>query len=230
MSNSLIVGNDLWKLKRSSSESMWDDLEIGFDKSKYAEYYDDFFNYVAGDWTVTETGSGSRAIQDAVSGVLLVTNANGASDLNNLQKVGEAFLPAAGKKIWYESRFYIGDVSSSTVIMGLSVTDTSLGASAPANGIYFSNTADSALAFTSRASSVSSSESGLLTTADSIYVKVGFKVIGTGLVEYWVNDVKQGSITTNIPATELRVSFCVNNGTTAAETLGIDYIRAIQER
>ena len=209
---------------------MWDDYELGFSKSKYAEYYDDFFNYVAGDWTVTETGSGTRAITDAVSGVLLITNAAGASDLNNLQKVGEAFLPAAGKKIWFESRFYIADVSSSTVIMGLAITDTSLGASIPANGIWLSNTGDSALAFVSRASSASSTETGLITTADNTYVKVGFKVTGTGLVEYWVNDVYQGSVTTNVPVTELRVSFCVNNGTTAAEILAIDYIRAVQER
>ena len=61
-------------------------------------------------------------------------------------------------------------------------------------------------------------------------LKAGFKVTGTGLVEYWVNDVYQGSVTTNVPVTELRVSFCVNNGTTAAEILAIDYIRAVQER
>ncbi len=227
---SIVVGHPLQKLKDRQSESMWDDYEIGFDKSKFAEHYDDFFNYVAGDWTITETGSGSRATADAASGVLLVTNAAGGSDLNNLQKLGEAFLPAAGKKIWFEARYYLGAVASSSTFMGLSITDTALVASAPADGIYFSSAANSALAFVSRGSSVSSTASSLKTISNNAFTKVGFKVTGSGLVEYWVDDVKKGSFTANIPATELRISFAVNNGTTAAETMGVDYIRVVQER
>jgi len=214
---------------------MWDDYEFGADRSKYAEFMDDFFKYAAGDWSITTTedgggGDASEAITDEVGGVLLITNDNGASDLDQLQLVGESVKPAAGKKIWFEARFKVGDVSSSSVLVGLAVTDTSLVASAPANGIYFRSDGDGILDFASNASSVESAETGLHTMADGIYIKVGFKVVGTGLIEYWVNNVKKGSVTTNIPTTEMRLSLAITNGTTAAETMSVDYARIVQER
>lgn len=234
---SRVVVHPYLKLKDAHSESMWDDYEIGFDKSKYAEFFDDFFSYAAGDWTITTTedgggGSASEAITDAAGGVLLITNDNGASDLDQLQRVGEAFLPAAGKKLWFESRFKIGDVSSSTVIVGLAVTDTSLVASAPANGIYFQSAGASDLDFVSTAGSAAatSSAEGIIAITDGGWVKVGFKVNGVSSVDYWVNDVKRGTITSNIPTTEMRISLAITNGTTAAETLSVDYVRVVQER
>jgi len=232
---SRIVSHPYFKLKDSKSESMWDDFEFGFDKSKYAEYFNDFFTYAAGDWTITTTedgggGSASEAIADAGGGVLLITNDNGASDLDQLQLVGESILPAAGKKVWFESSFKLGDVSSSDAIVGLAVTDTSLVASAPANGIYFRCPGTSDIDFISIASSVESAEGGIISIADDTYVKVGFKVHGTSKIDYWINDVKRGSVTANIPTTEMRLSLAISNGTTAAETLSVDYVRMVQER
>lgn len=231
---SRIIAHPYLKLKDATTESMWDDYEFGADESKYSIWKDDYHKYAAGDWTITTTeaggGDASETITDAAHGVLLITNDAGAADLDQLQMVGECFLPAAGKTGWFECRFYIGDVSSSNVIVGLAVTDTSLVASAPANGMYFHCPATSDIDFISRASSTSSAADGIIAITDNGYVKVGFKVNGTSSVDYWVNDVKRGTITSNIPATEMRLSYAISNGAAAAETLGVDYVRIVLER
>lgn len=228
------VAHPYFKLKDSHTESMWDDFQFGFDKSKYAEYYNDYFTFAPADFTITTTedggGDATELITDAVGGVLLITNDAGGSDLDNLQMVGESVLPAAGKQIWFESRFFASDVSSSTVIIGLSITDASLVAGISNDAIFFSVTGDSTLAFTSRASSVSSTAASLKTVTDSGMTKVGFKISGTNKIEYWVDDVKKGSFVADIPVTELRLSYAITNGTTANEAMGIDYVRIVQER
>lgn len=224
------VAHPYMKLKDAAEESMWDGYEIGFDRSKFAEYYDDFFTYTAGDWTVTSTGSGSRAVTDAVGGVLLLTTGSTDDNSEELQTVGEVALPAAGKKLWFEARFYTEDADDTDIFIGLSDTDTTL-IDGVSDGLYFhSSDGDALLDFNATSGSTSSTDTGIATLTDSGFVKVGFRVDGTGLVSYWVNDVKKGSFTTNIPTTEMAISFAVQTGSAAAHTMGIDYIRVVQER
>ena len=87
--------------------------------------FDDFLSYVAGDWTVTNVGSTpTQALTDVTGGVLLLTTVASASSSTYLQKVGASFLPAAGKQLWFASRFRVSDVADSQLVMGLQLTDT----------------------------------------------------------------------------------------------------------
>ncbi|CAN8139373.1 conserved hypothetical protein [uncultured Thiomicrorhabdus sp.] len=224
------ITKPLFKLADGAEESMWDDYEFGADRSQFAEYYDDFFVYNAGEWTVTSTGTGSRAITDVAGGVLLLTTGSTDDNSEELQTVGEVALPAAGKKLWFEARYYVEDATDSDSFIGLSDTDTTL-VDGVSDGLYFSHTDGAAgMTFSSTSGSTTSSESGIHTLVANTYVKVGFKVVGTGLVEYWVDNVKQGSITSNIPTTEMAISFAIQTGSAAAHKMGIDYIRLVQER
>lgn len=74
----------------------------------------------------------------------------------------------------------------------------------------------------------------IATFAADTYIKVGFRITGTSLVEYWVNDVYQGSFNTNIPTVPLRITRHFQDGDTGAAlgslTLSEDYIFVAQKR
>jgi hypothetical protein len=215
---------------RSDQPSMWDGYVFG-KPGAFSTYFNDFHQYLAGDWTITTTeagaGSATEAITDETGGVLLLTNAAGDDDLDSLQLVGESFLPAAGKRIYFETRVKISDATDTDALVGLVVTDTS--PLAHANGIVFrKDDDDTNWDFASTASSVSDEDSGIA-TATTGYIKLGFKVTGTGLIEYYVNDVKKGE-TNTVPTTEMRITMHIQNGTNVAKTMSIDYIFAAQER
>jgi len=220
------------KRRNSDQPSMWDDYQFGADKAKYAEYFNDFHSFTAADFTITTTeagaGSATEAIQDAGLGVLLLTNAAGDDDLDSLQLVGESATAVAGKRMWFECRFRTNEATQTDVLVGLVVTDTT--PLAHVNGIVFrSDDGDANIDFATT-STTTSTENAIATLADDTFIKVGFKVSGTGLVEYFVNDVKQGELTSDIPTTEMRITFHIQNGETTAHNMGIDYVRLVQER
>lgn len=218
------------RIKRSADDqpSMWDDFQFGR-PGIMSVYYNDFHTYDANDWTVTETQAGAtEATTDSHGGVLLITNTAADNDIVGLQlgeSSGESLAVAAGRNIWFECRFQINDATQSDFVIGLHVTDTSPVASAPADGIYFrKDDGDTSLDCVCRASSTSSEEAAVATVADTTNITVGFKVTGTGLCEFWVNNVLEATLTTQIPTTEIRPSFCIQNGEAVAKTMSVDYI------
>jgi len=208
---------------------------IAPDPTKAHVFFDDFDCYVAGDWTITTTeagtGSATEALTDADGGVLLLTNAAGDNDLDFLQKVGESFLMAAGKKAWFKARFKVSDATQSDFVMGLQITDTT-----PldvTDGIFFQkDDGDAALDFYVEKDDTASSDTNIATVVDDTYLTVGWYYDGKSEVQYFVNDVKKGSLaTTNLPNDEeLTISFGIQNGEAAAKTMSVDYIFAAKER
>lgn len=225
------------KIARTDQTGMWQGFEFG-KPYKYSIYFDDFMQYVAGDWTVTETNAAAtEALATAApcaNGVLLITNTNADNDQVSIQRVGHAFVPTAGTNIYFEIRFQASEATQIDLLAGLVVTDTDPITSVT-DGIGFrKDDGDTDIDFATIASSVTSAEMAVGTFAASAYVKLGFKVTGTSLVEYYVNDVKQGELSTCIPTTPLRVTFEMQDGDTAAAlgalTASIDYIFVCQSR
>ena len=212
---------------------MWDDCEFGVTyDSKYSTYFDDFhtFDTDQTEWTLTQTNAGSTVLSDEANGALLITTDTADNDSEEYQLLGESFLPAAGRNIWFEARYNVSHASDLDYLIGLSATDTAM-IDNNANAIFFSGTDDTAaIDFKVTGSSILSSATGLKTTVAATYYKVGFKVIGTSAVEYYVDDVFAGTIKTNIPTTEMRISFAVQAGSNAARALEIDYIKCVQTR
>jgi hypothetical protein len=198
-------------------------------------YFNDFDTYVAADWTVSETGTGSRALTSLAGacdgGVLLITNAAADDDRNFLQKVGESFLFVANKRMLFKARFKVSDATQSDIIMGLQITDTT--PLAVSNGVFFQkDDGDAFLDFHVTKASTDTAATAVYTLVSDTFLTVAFAYDGKGEIKYYVNDVHLGSsVTTNMPdVEELTVSFGIQNGEAVAKTMSIDYIFAASER
>lgn len=199
--------------------------------SSFHNYFEDFDYYAAGDWTVTETDSGAtQALTDGDGGWLLITNTAADDDLVALQKKGESFRFASGKKLWFEARFKISDATQSDFVMGLQITDaTPLDVT---DGVFFIK-ADGSTSVSLRVEKNNTATATTVTTmANDTFVTLGFFYDGESTVYYFVNGALGGSsVTTNLPDDEdLTVSFALQNGEAVAKTMTVDYINVAKER
>lgn len=199
--------------------------------SNFHNYFEDFDYYVAGDWTVTETDSGAtQALTDGDGGLLLVTNTAADDDLVALQKKGESFRFASGKKLWFEARFKVSDATQSDVVIGLQITDTT-----PldvTDGVFFIK-ADGSTSVSLRVEKNNTATATTVTTlANDTFITLGFFYDGDSTIYYFVNGALGGSsVTTNLPDDEdLTVSFALQNGEAVAKTMTVDYINVAKER
>ena len=228
------VDADSLVIKRTDVPSMWDDFPFTGQPCKNVfGYENDFVRWVADEWTATEVGTSLQNLKDEANGVLDLTSGAVENDGTQLQlggtgdteTTGESFLPAVGRNIWFEARVKSDDVAEHDFFVGLAIQDTSVIASVPANIIGFvTHDGDSLLDFIHNAST----EVSIATLAANTYVKVGFKITGTSLCEYYVNDVKVGSVTNDIPATEMKLTIAQLTGEANAATLSIDYVACYQ--
>lgn len=231
----MTIDSPVIRIKRTDQTDVWDNYEFG-KPSNFSCYFDDFHQYVAADWTITDTGVNTRALATSapcVGGVLLTTLANADDNASSMQRVGHAFVPTPGSIIYFEARYQISEATESDFLIGLVATDTT--PLANANGIYFrKDDGDTNLDFETNASSTASTETGIATVAANTYLKIAYRVTGTSLVEYYVNDVKQGEFNTNIPTVPLRVTIHTQDGDTGATvgaiTSSIDYVFVAQKR
>lgn len=215
---------------------------IALDPTETHTWFDDFDQYVAADWTITETGTGTRAVGNVDNGILVITN--GASDDNNnfLQWSGntnaatvETWKWASNKAMWFKARMKVSDATQSDLVFGLQITDTApLDAT---DGLFFIK-ADGSTSLTFRAEkndTASTVTTGTL--ADDTYFTAGFaylpSALGGPILNVYFNDVRVGSLTTltNFPDDEeLTISFGIQNGEAAAKILSLDYIFVSKER
>lgn len=203
------------------------------DPSVWHTYFNDFDTYLASEWVVTSVGAATRALTDADGGVLLLTNAAADDDSTFLDKVGESFLLASGKKAFFKARFKVSDATQSDLVIGLQVTDTT-----PldvTDGIYFVKVDGSTnLSIVCRKDAGAGSETAVAAVlANDTYVTVGWFYDGDALVSYFVNDVQIGTLdgtSAYLPNTEITVSFGVQNGEAVAKTMHVDFILAALQR
>ncbi len=203
------------------------------DPTRVITYWNDFHSYAAGEWTVTETGSGTKALADAHGGVLGILTGASSGDLESYNKVGEGFLLAAGKRAWFSTRLKVSEATLTDVVMGLQVTDTT-----PldvTDGIYFLKaTAGTSWSFIVRkdATTGSLATASVATCVADTYMQLGWYYDGKTKLEYYINDVRSGTVdpTNYFPDTELTIGFGVKNGEAVAKTLSIDWIYAAMER
>jgi hypothetical protein len=199
--------------------------------TKFHTYMEDFDYYTAANWTVTETQAGAtQALTDGDGGLLLLTNSAADDDLVALQKVGESYRFAAGKKLWFEARLKVSDATQSDLTVGLQITDTS-----PldvTDGVFFIK-ADGSTSVTLRVEKNNTASTATVgTMANDTFITLAFYYDGVSQVVYAVNGVVGGAVAvTNLPDDEdLTVSFAVQNGEAAAKTMTVDYIFVAKER
>lgn len=201
------------------------------DQTKAHVYFNDFDDYNAADWTVTEVGTATQALADGDGGLLLVTNSAADDDSSFNQKVGASFLMEFGKKSWFEAKFQVNDAIQSDIVIGLQIADTT-----PldvTDGIFFlksdgANTVD----FIVEKDSVATTTASVATLVNDTDIRLGFYYDGINKITIFVDGVEvAASITTSLPDDEvLAVTFGLQNGEAASKTMTIDYIQAAKER
>ncbi len=204
---------------------------IAPDPTQVHTWFDDFDDYTAAQWTITETGSGTRAVGNLNNGILVVTNAAADDDANFLQWSGntnaatvETWKFVSGKPLWFKSRFKISDATQSDLVLGLAITDTT--PLAVSDGVYFLKADGSTTLNLLVTKNSTSTTTAAATLADDTYVTVGFVYDGASRIDIYLNDVRVGSsVTTNLPDDEeLTITFGIQNGEAVAKILSLDYI------
>lgn len=204
-------------------------------KSDWTEYWNDFLDYTAGDWTVTTTeggsGSATEAVGNLAGGVLVVTNDDADDDRDFFQFAKETFKYISGKRLYFGARFKASDATQSDIVFGLQITDTT--PLAVSDGIWFQkDDGDTNIDFHVAKDSTQTDVTAVGTLADDTYIKVEFYSDGSGPIFIYVDGVEVGSAAiTNAPDDEeLTISFGIQNGEAAAKVLSVDWIRVAQER
>ena len=213
------------------------------DPSKYYTYFDDFFEYHSGIYTITTTeagsGNASEAITSGAGGQLLITNDDADNDLDFFQLKGESFKWDSSKRMFFSARFKTNDATQSEIVMGLQITDTT-----PldvTDGIFFlkvdADTKPDLIIEKDNTSTLSILEMDAM--EDDTFVTLSFEYdpldVSTGgaVFRAYQDNVQVGEITgtTNAPDDEdLTISFGIQNGEASAKTLTIDFILVAVER
>lgn len=207
-------------------------------------YNNDFFQYAAGDWTLTTTEAGGSDATEAIvadgslggGGVLKITNDAGADDCDQLQGP-EIVKLESGKPLFFRTRVLIDDTGLAEWFIGLSITDTTMKASGDLTmsdyiGFVGGPTDVAADKILFRACKNSTETDGAqFTIADATWYKLAFYWDGYSTVRAYMDDVEIGALTTNIPDDEyLAVSLVINNSTAASRYMALDYIQVLAKR
>lgn len=207
---------------------------------RYFNWIDDFDNYAAADWVVTETDAGStQAIVNGVGGILAMTNTAGAADESSIQWAGGAgavrgtFAWDGTKDMLLSARFKVSHATNTALLIGLSSTDTTPVASLPTNGIYFYKASGAASLIASARKAGASTSVTIGDMVADTYVEVVFRfVTATGMWQAFLNDALVGSISTAdiSPTATLVVTLGLLNASAVAHVLSVDYLQVSQQR
>lgn len=200
------------------------------------EVFHDFQQYVAADWTVTNTTShGTVALTAGAGGIISL--AGGASsvtsDIVNIQDNPLDINFSTSQQVWFHTKIKKTTALNDQILVGITSDASAL---APTDGIYFNKAAASAaIDFVVRKSSTSTTQAAVATLADNTYIQLSFYYNGKDAVDVFVNGVKVYSQTvlTNLPAAvALAKTMGVKANATSPTTSNIvvDYSLAAQDR
>lgn len=222
----------------SSENNIWGGGMTGMDPRKFHSYLQDFDQFVAGDWTITETQAGAtQALAAGDGGLILLTNSAADNDINQIQKLPAAFLPTVGKRFFMNCRFQLSDVVDSDFAIGIQLANVDGTTLATAtDGIFFLKADDAAtVALYSRQDNTTGSvNSGAIATlVNDTMVDLSCYYDGGDRIYYAVNGNTLGYITVaagTLPNVVCAPIASLKNGAAAAKTATIDRLFVMLER
>ena len=162
---------------------------------------------------------------------MLISNDDAASDSDFLQLKGESFRLSTSKKAYFSARFKCNDVDQNDFIMGLQITDTTpLDVS---DGVYFISVDGSADLLLNVEKDNSVDATTVATMEDDTFITVTWFVDpDRDAIYYSINNATPVKVSNaKLPDDEdLTISFGIQNGEAAGNTLTIDYVNMIVER
>jgi hypothetical protein len=239
----------------SAANAMWDNCPSPMDpnyRSQVFEYFDDFNvmdpTATVGGWLLDQGGGAGATpiLLNTVPGgqVQILCAATDDDDGNQLSQVSAPFFLAAGKHLWFETRFRINnqtntDVTESDYYFGLASLNEDLTAVAdnlPADGVVFHKDDGDAgtLQCTASLGGVNTSTNADVgTLVDGTWVTAGFYVDGVTSITPYINGVAQTALAaTTIPndTSQGIILGCRNGDATALQSLEVDYVKCVQLR
>ena len=206
------------------------------DPTEVALDFEEFQQYVAADWTVTNTTSHDTiALVAGAGGILgIAAGASTAStDVGVIQANPLNTNFASTQQVWFYAGFKCLSALNEAIIAGISTSNATM---APTDGIYFTKAAAAAtFDLVIRKSSTSTTLASVATLVADTYIRLGYHYNGNGQVDVYVNDVKVASTTTmtNLPtATAMGMTVGVKASATSPTTglLSVDWLMSAQER
>lgn len=206
------------------------------DPTKFHIYDDDFDQYVAADWTVTETQAGAtQALTAGDGGQLSLVNSAADNDVNQIQKLPAAFLPVIGKRLFMKCRFSVSDLVQSDVAVGL--INASADATILANsvdGIFFLKADDAnSVSIFSRLDNAAGSVTAVVGALVAGFNDLDLYYDGGDRIYYGLNGAVVGSLAVSaatFPNAITTVTASLKNGEAAAKTLIVDRLFIALER
>jgi len=200
----------------------------------------DFDRYAAAEWTVTtlEAGGGvaSEVLADMVNGVIVISNAAGNLDRDELVYGSESWLLEPDYPLYAEIRCKISDPDAASFWFGL-VTGTVWFTNPNDYMVFYIDNADDDIHFATAKDGTATTVDTTEDLGDFTWIRLGFHYDGVDTVHWFVlrdSDeycLATGSWTTNIPDDEeMRIGFGIRNDEAVIKALYVDYIKVAQKR
>ncbi len=201
-------------------------------------YLQDFDQYVAGDWTVTETQAGAtQALAAGNGGRILLTNSAGDDDVNQIQKLPASFLLSLTKQFWMSAIFQISDVIESDFAIGVQLANADgTDLAVATDGIFFLKADGAAtlnLYVRKNNAAGSSVATAIATLVNATDIQLDVYYDGQGLVYYAVNGAVAGTIAMsadNMPDVIVSPIISLKNGEAVAKTANADRLFVALQR
>jgi len=207
----------------------------------YLFYMDDFTGVAldnTNDWTVVKDSSATAALgADAENGTLVLTSQATTDNDGASVQGNEIFAVNSGRDIWFETKLFVTDAEGDAidVCVGLTVnfaTNPEAMLTAADRIVFQIDDGDSNIdCVTEKDGTATTTDSGIDITSGTA-VTLGFRVNGTGSVEFFINRVKVATHTANIPDDEnLAIGAMELSGSaTGTKSMTVDYLFAAQNR
>ena len=204
----------------------------------YYHFFDDFMKPVidANDWTIVKDSGASVAYQaDTLGGrVLLSSTATTENDGASMQG-NEIFVPVSGKDIWFETKLQIATVAQVDFFAGLTVnfaTNPEAVLTATDRVGFQIDDGDASIVCKCEDTNTETSSDSEVDAEDATDIILGFHIIGTAEVRFFVNRVQVVSHTTNIASDQnYAVALMELSGqATGTQSMAVDYVMCVATR
>ena len=224
-------------------------------------FFDDFLTpqwgattvAVQTNWRLTDIGAaGQGTVGNLVGtddtpatggGVISIATLGSAADGCNLQVPGASFHLEAGYPLYFESRWYITDISNTGFFIGLSVVDAEIITGGVTDRVGFEMLEAGSLTFVTEYNSAQKTTTPDFTEADAAWVRGAFLWDGVDTVKIFIDDDDDGefehvgSLTASTTANYVPQDVfmtptieVINMATASAETVLVDYVLCAQQR
>jgi len=206
--------------------------------ANFRDYHGEFLDFGTLDdnWNIytleAGTGSATEALTNAVGGELILTNAAGDNDTDQVVRNNESFLFATTKPLWFEAKLKISDATQSDFMIGLIATEnlTAVADTLPGDGCGFCKDDADTNIDTFSSQNGTNEENAAVGTVATAYIRYSFYYDGVS-VKYYLDGEYVGNATTTINDDEpMAICFLMRNGEAAAKTMTIDYVHVVQAR